>query len=70
MPLYQIKNIHTGVTRLVEAPIPSTAIRHVAESDYEVTKPSAADAARLAMTGIVLEVAETQPRVAQQQLPL
>ena len=55
MPLYVVTSILDQATRLVEAPNPSQALRHVTTEQFAVKAASAALVAKLMGAGIALE---------------
>lgn len=60
MPLYSVTNATTKTTRLVEAPNPSQALRHVTTDEYAVKAASAALVAKLMSAGVKLESVATE----------
>ena len=55
MPLYEIHNKETGESRLISAKTQAEALRHVARTSYNVTKPSTTEVAKLMREGVVFE---------------
>jgi hypothetical protein len=55
MPVYSITNKETGVVRLVDAPINSAALRHVASDVFVVAIPHAREVGHLVGKGVALE---------------
>lgn len=53
--IYTVTNKATGARRLVDASHPSTAIRHVAASAFDVEVASAKDVATYMSSGIKVE---------------
>jgi len=64
MPLYAITDHVNKVTRLVDAPNPARALRHVTGSQFGILSASPALVAKLMGTGIKLETTtpETEPQ--------
>lgn len=63
MPLYAITDHVNRLTRLVDAPNPARALRHVTGSQFGILSASPSLVAKLMGTGIKLETTEpeTQP---------
>ena len=65
MPLYSVADMHNSTTRLVDAPNPAQALRHVTSQQFAVKAASAAMVAKLMGAGVKLETTqpetETQP---------
>lgn len=61
--IYVVSNSATGAQRLVEAPHPAQALRHVTSQDYAVRAASARVVADLMNQGVKLEQldADTMP---------
>lgn len=62
MPYYQITNHATNTTRLVNAPTPAQALRHVARDTLAVKAASADAVVKLMQSGVVCEVAKAEPK--------
>lgn len=64
MPLYAITDHVNKQTRLVDAPNPARALRHVTGSQFGILSASPSLVAKLMGTGIKLETTEpeTQPQ--------
>jgi len=60
MPLYAVTNTTDKTTRLVEAPNPSQALRHVTTEQFAVKAASAALVAKLMGAGIALESVKSE----------
>ena len=62
MPLYSVADMHNTTTRLVDAPNPAQALRHVTSSQFAVKAASATMVAKLMGAGIKLETTATEPQ--------
>lgn len=64
MPLYSVTDMTHSSTRLVDAPNPAQALRHVTSSQFAVKAASASLVAKLMGAGIKLETIqpETEPQ--------
>ena len=60
MPLYAVTSTTNKTTRLVEAPNPSQALRHVTTEQFAVKAASAALVAKLMGAGIALESVKSE----------
>ena len=55
MPLYVVTDTQTASTRLIEAPNPAQAVRHVTDQRFAAKAASATLVARLMSAGVKLE---------------
>ena len=68
MALYAVRNKTTGKIRLVDAPINSAALRHIAGDEFAVTIPKPREVAKLVADGVKVEDygAEPEAQVAEE----
>lgn len=69
MPLYVVTDIPHSATRLVDAPNPAQALRHVTSRQFAVKVATAALVAKLMGTGIKVEPTTAEPEPQTQPQP-
>lgn len=62
MPYYAITNNATNTQRLVNAPNPAQALRHVSRETFSVKAATADTVVKLIQGGVILEVAKAEPK--------
>lgn len=67
MPLYAITDHVNRLTRLVDAPNPARALRHVTGSQFGILSASPSLVAKLMGTGIKLETTEPEHQTETQE---
>lgn len=59
--VYGVRHKATDTIRLVEADNQAQALRHVAGSDYEITRPAGREISELGRGGVFVEVYGAEP---------